>query len=273
MLDNIDVSYIKTKYATLLSKMYTNAKLDINEIYNRFLFCDFLDCFENNNIRFYLSSSYEAIIYLLFKKEMVFEEELNSVLYWCGIQYMNIFLNRRVPLKQVLIIIPLEKMMTLFDTYHEMHESRLLEFFDCEYKKNSILKFLRNKRGMSTRQVSFLTGINETTIKYYEQNNNNLFNASYDNVRKIAECLQISDTLFNKKTNFCIYSSFLFENKELYNHVCTYIKEYYKEKSEIIVDSGVWYFNKKRKIFIDDIVIKNAINYALDKYKDVKLLF
>lgn len=272
MRKNVGASYIKDKFSNLLSKLVGDAKLSCNEITDRLIESDFLDMFEKNDISPFYDKSYEALIYDLFQKEVVFSNELETDIYWCGIQYMNLFFNKRIPLKQLFVLCPLQEMRKYYNVYHEQNESKLIDVFMKKEYSNSILKVLRVKRGYSFRQLSLLTDISENTLKYYEINDN-LYKASFANVSRILFILNYSDSITKRKSDYVPSFVSLLENNDIKPNFEAFIHEYYntKDKVEYKLD-GFWLMGKKKRL-INKKTVDLAILYAIDQYKGNKLLF
>lgn len=265
-------SYIKNKFATLLSKMVTDAKLGYNEITDKLIENDFLDCFEKNDISIIYDKSYESIIYDLFKKECAFSEGTDPVIYWCGEQYISIFLNKRIPLKQLFVICSLKEMESYFDIYHQQNESKFIDFFMNKVKNESILYKLRKKRGYSARELATLSSISINTIKYYEKNEN-LFNASFENISKILSVLDYSYSIVKEKTNYIPSFISLINIKEIKINFEKYIHEFYNSYNTIEYNLGQFWLIGNQKKKIDKKVIDAALVYAIENYSEEKLLF
>lgn len=270
--ETIDIPYIKDKFSTLLSKLVTNARLSYSDITYRFIKSDFLDCFENNNLSYFFDKSYEAIIQDLFNKESVYSEDIDPVIYWCGIQYMNIFLNKRIPLKQLFLMCPLRKMESYYEMYHEQNDIKLVNVFMNELYQKSILKELRNDKRYSIRELSILTGISPNTLKYYEDNKN-LFKASFENVNKLRKVLECSDSLMKEKSDFVPYTNVILETKETKQNFDKYVKNYYNSDNRIIYEDDSYYQEGRTKRLVTKDVRDSAILYTIDQYNDDKLLF
>ena len=140
-----------------------------------------------------------------------------------------------------------------------------------EYK-NSILKELRNKRHYSIRELSILTGISVNTLKYYE-NNINLYKASFDNINRILEVLEYSDSLVKKKTAFIPSFISELEDKQLKQSFDKYIQTFYNTKDKIIFEYNSYWLDSKRKKLISSKVIDCAIIYSIEQYTGDRLLF
>ena len=276
MNKSVGTSYIKNKFSTLLSKFVVEAKLSLDEITNRLIENDFLDCFETNDLTPFYDKSYEAITYDLFKKELIYSEDTDPVIYWCGLQYMNIFLNRRIPLKQLLLLCPLSEMVKYFEIYHEQSEIKFIDVFFKEKYNNSILKTLRNKRNYSLRELSILTGVNVNTLKYYEINDN-LYKASFVNINRILYILKYSESLVKEKTSYIPSFVSLLNDKELRKLIEEYIYSFYNTKDKIEYElNDFWLIGKRNKLISQDI-LDSAIIYSIEEYnnkhKNSKLIF
>ena len=168
MIDTIELQEIKTKFAKLISKLYTDAGFSIENINDSLVKSDLLDCFEYNRPSVFMNMSFEEISEKLGAGKFKFNEELNEELYWSGIQYMNIFLNRQIPLKQLLIMIPISTMIEKFKVYHEMNDIEMLKVYDG-FSETSVLRNLRKQSNRSIRELSYITGIPENSLKRYEK--------------------------------------------------------------------------------------------------------
>ena len=272
MSNSTGTQYIKNKFATLLSKMVTDAKLGYNEITDKLIEEDFLDCFEKNDISIIYDKSYEAIIYDLFKKECSYSEQVDPVIYWCGEQYISLFLNKRIPLKQLLLICPLQQMESYYDVYHEQNEIKFIEMFIKKIYKESILKKIRKKRGYSARELAILSSVSINTIKYYE-NNSNLYKASFKNITRLLSVLNYSDSLIKQKTDYIPSFISLINIKEIKKIFDKYIAYFYNSDVDIEYNSGDFWIKGQHKKKIDKKVIDSAIVYAIENYEGDKLLF
>lgn len=251
--------------------MVTDAKLGYNEITDKLINEDFLDCFEKNDISIIYNKSYESIIYDLYRKECSYSENIDPVVYWCGEQYINLFLNKRIPLKQLFLLCSLKQMESYYDIYHEQNTSKFIEMFIKDIYKESTLKKLRKKRGYSARELAILSSISVNIIKYYE-NNINLYKASFENVKKILSVLEYSDSLVKEKTNYIPDFTHLLKIEEIKTDFDRYICNFCNSDKEIVFDNSYcWIKGNQNKI--DRKVVEAAIVHAINNYKGTKLLF
>ena len=107
-------------------------------------------------------------------------------------------------------------------------------------EEKSVLKLVREYRGLSIRKLSALSGIKETTLNAYEKDNKNLFGASMNNIIKLKDALGVSTSLLVKESSYIPFTSVLFNNKEFRDIFITNLIEYYSHSPNdkyVVVDS------------------------------------
>lgn len=285
-----NISALKTKLGKLLSFLFHNANLELENINEKMINSSFLDLLEENRINEFLSMPVESIVQKLFPNVEIFVSDNNDIgeVYWSGIQYMNIFLNYRIPLRTLFILCPLKEMIYKYRIYHEMNEIELCkDFIKSEYKNKSLLKYFRNIKQLSIRELSLLSGVPEPTIKYIEDDNENFYNATNKTLEPICRILNIEQSFMKRKSSFIPMTYDLFNNKDFIVLVSRIIGIYYlkgkylnltvkffKEKD---IDKGQAYLiihnypvlliDGKERI-IDDDVFKGILDLTIDKYLD-----
>ena len=272
MIDYIYSYDIKEKFGHIISKLFYGAKIDIENINYKILSDDFFDFFEKNDLSF-LGEQYQTIAKQLFNANIINETNNTNPLYWAGIEYMNICLNLFIPLKQVVLLCPLQEMINHYDIYHEMNDIEILkEFLNNEYKR-SILKNARKLRNVTINELSVLTNISSQTLKYYEKSNDNLFNASFINIEKIARALDLSLSIFKRKSSFVYINKNLLENNDYISTLKGIIKKYYNIKENDFIfelkETALIKYGKKQ-IIIDSELFKKFILLTNYIYIDIK---
>lgn len=287
-LNFINISDLKIKFGKLLSYLFHNANLELDNINDRLLTSSFLDMLEENRLNEFISMPFEVMTEQLFPKvEQIFDDNSDiGEVYWTGIQYMSIFLNYRIPLRTLFLLCPLKEMVSKYRIYHEMNEIELCkDFIKDNYLNKSILKYFRNLKHLSVRELSILSGVAEPTIKYLEDNNNNFYNATNKTLDSICRVLNIDKIFIKRKSSFIPVTYNLLNNKEFVVLLSNVIGEYYfngdspnlsikfyKEKN---LDKGQAYLiinnysaliiNGKEKL-IDDDVFKMLLDLTIGRY-------
>lgn len=287
-LNFIEISSLKVKFAKLLSYLFHNANLELDNINDKLLSSSFLNMLEENRLKEFLSMPFEVMTSKLFPKVEQTLSDNNDIgeVYWSGLQYMNLFLNYRIPLRTLFLLCPLRDMVNRFRIYHEMNEIELCkDFLRNEYVHNSILKHFRNSIGLSVRELSLLSSVPEPTIKYLEDNNDNFYNATNKTLDSLCRILNIDPIFVKRKSSFLPVTYELLNNKEFVVLVSIVIGDYYlkghkpnlsikfykdknldKGQAYLIVDNYPTLLINGKETIIDDDVFKSILDLTIDRY-------
>lgn len=298
-LNFINISDLKVKFGRALSYLFHNANIELDNINEKLINSNFLDLLEENKLNEFLSMPLEVVAAKLFPKveQSYYSNSDIGEIYWAGLQYMNLFLNYRIPLRTLFILCPLKEMVDKFTIYHEMNEIELCkDFMKDNYVNRSILKYFRNSKHLSVRELSVLSGVAEPTIKYLEDNNNNFYNATNKTLDSICRILNIDSTFLKRKSLFLPVTYNLLNNKEFVVLLSIVIGKYYlngdspnlsiKFYKENNLDKGHTYLfvnnypslfiNGKERLIDNDVfkgIIDLTIDQYLEKYIDTTLVF
>ena len=116
--------------------------------------------------------------------------------YWCGYCYFELFLMLRKPFSYLFLKLPLEKMLDLYNVYHEMDISQLVDYFHGKEKEETILRLLCKRYRCSINKLSKATGISVNTLNKYRSSDQSLYNASFQNIYKISVFFKTPISLF-----------------------------------------------------------------------------
>ena len=116
--------------------------------------------------------------------------------YWCGYCYFELFLMLRKPFSYLFLKLPLEKMLDLYNVYHEMDISQLVDYFHDKEKEETILRLLCKRYRCSINKLSKATGISVNTLNKYRSSDQSLYNASFQNIYKISTFFKTPISLF-----------------------------------------------------------------------------
>ena len=120
--------------------------------------------------------------------------------YWSAVSYFDLHLKTNKPFSYIFLKLPLEKMLDMYDVYHEMDFSALLERFNELEKEKTILRALCEEKHVSLSKLSKGTGISVNTLMKYNASDNALYRASFQNIIEIATFLDVSISLFKEKS-------------------------------------------------------------------------
>lgn len=272
MDNNFDPLLVKNKFSSLIARLHDIGFTD-DLISKTIVEHPFFDLFENNKCLYFLRTPLEQIVNGVFNKKDVFidyDKPIVSEYLWAGNMYFSLMNEFHIPLERLFLIWPLDVMVNKFTPYHEMPTNSLFDNYLKEEKKIGILRALKNKSGISNRQLAKLTNISESTIaSYYD--NEKLFKASYQNICLLANVFEAKISIFKKKSSFVMVSTYLFteENfvqkfkQELIKYFDTdeniYFVRTYKDNDELLQ------MGKKYKTFI------YLPDFALIKYYHERL--
>lgn len=226
MINRINTTEFKIKFATLLSKLYYSASLSLEHISYIIAYSDVFDFVEKNDTSSFMDKQYSELAKEYFNASLLHESNDINPIYWAGLQYINILLDKKIPLNQLFILCPLKEMVSHYEIYHEMSETQLIEeFMNNEYKR-SLLSLLIKHNNTSYKKISVMTGISINTLKYYSKSNDILFKTSFDNIFLLMKSLNVkSVSLFQKESSFINVNS-IFEEDEKRNDFIELTKKY-----------------------------------------------
>jgi DNA-binding Xre family transcriptional regulator len=119
---------------------------------------------EKSNITIIAFSSMEKIYSEIFTmNDNNFELNIYDEFGWVGNIYMHLFLSLKITFESLFLIVPIKEMLDLYNLYHEMSFSQILEYVK-EKNKYSILDIVMKRRDISNSKLSAITGISISTI-------------------------------------------------------------------------------------------------------------
>lgn len=235
-----EASAAKEKFALLIAKLH-RAGLLIDYINDTMIRSPFFDCFEKNELDKFMTQSDETITRAVFKKEVIYDPSLNYVdeYYWAGLSVMSLMMNLAIPLKRILVLMPLKEVVGAYEVFHEMHPQRFLDHYAEKENERSLLKRLRKDKDLSISDIGRLTGIKTSALGFYDRSNAALFGASFPNLAKLSILLGVSIDAFRKESMFAPFSQYLLQSKAFEPILVEGILRYFKVKegaSYVVVD-------------------------------------
>lgn len=284
MINYVDTSLMKRKFAKLLSALYYSANIELANISHKFIYGDYFDSLEKN-ILDNLSKPIDTIVYDLFKAPLLIDDIQDiGPIYWSGLQYMNLFLNYSIPIKTLFLVCPLEIMITHYTIYHEMSEIQFCEMFIKNYYSKPILKLLRKEKRLTVAELATLTNISIPTINYYETSNSKLFNASYKNISEISKVLGVSEIFFKRESDFVPISEYLNQDIDFITCFSKIINSYFGLKNNgliaidpfedvevpyLAINNPNYLYLENKKIIINDDLLVLFFKSALRDFKSI----
>ena len=198
----------------------------------------------------FMTKSIETITKEIFGKEVVYNytHELINPYYWAGLSIMEIMMNLNVPLKRILLIMPLKEIIGCFDVYHEVHPKQFVNHYLEIENSRSLFRILRNEKGLSISKISVLTGIKQSLLQYFDYSSATLLATSFSNLNKLSRLFDVSLDVFKKKSSYVPYSNSIIYSKEFNNIFVNIIVDYYGDKQNITITNTYIDDKEARKI-------------------------
>ena len=123
----------------------------------------------------------------------------SDVCRWMAEGYFNIFLKYAKSFEYIFIYLPIDKMVDMFNVYHEMDWSHLFNYFEERIKGRRLLTALIKKNELSLNKLAVLSGVSYNTIEKYSKNDEYLYNASFINIMAINKVLNSNINTYLKE--------------------------------------------------------------------------
>ncbi len=247
------------------------------DLFGEIIFYGFNNHFSNNFIEESISSSIifknylnkgddsfinnftkKDILKLIYKVDLnhVELDKTNTLSMWLSEAYLRLFFKYHKSMEFIFLYLPIDKMSYMFDAYHEMDWRELYDYFLELIEKKSALSLLLKDRKITIYELSVLTGLKKETIKSYSRNNKNIYKASFNNVLKITEALNVDCDVFIEEISNYIDASSLelqIKNIKYLSGYAYYIISYF-DKS--IGEKEFIYDDRLEVLKSDDLFIK-----------------
>lgn len=173
--------------------------------------------------------------------------ETNTISLWVSEAYLRLFFKYHKSFGYLFVYLPIERMLSLFDLYHELDWTRLFEVYEEEIKQSSLLKKILEKKSLSLHKLSELTGISKSTLVSYLKDSR-FKEAKFEYVYKIASVCSLDINIFANNVNNYIDAQVSKEsiNKELFNTLALFVLHYQSQE----IASRNYQYNKEKDLYI-----------------------
>ncbi|MDO4940560.1 MAG: hypothetical protein Q4E33_02585 [Erysipelotrichaceae bacterium] len=189
------------KYYDCISQLFSMAlfhRIHLVTITDTIAKSDLIEDIEKDKYDIILNNSTKDIFIHLFPSAFILDEYKTKFDegYWCGYVYMNLFYHFKKPFSYLFLKLPLTKLLDMYEVFHQMDISQMYIEFERIEKENTIMELLLIKNKMSITRLSKISKVPIRTISYYKKSDYNLYKGSYENIRRIAIALEVSNNLF-----------------------------------------------------------------------------
>lgn len=146
---------------------------------------------EKSNITIIAFSSMEKIYSEIFTmNDNNFKLNIYDEFGWVGNIYMHLFLSLKITFESLFLIVPIKEMLDLYNLYHEMSYSQILEYVK-EKNKYSTLDIVMKRRDISNSKLSAITGMSISTIRALRYNKRDISKLEAHKLLLLANALNV----------------------------------------------------------------------------------
>lgn len=119
--------------------------------------------------------------------------------YWCGEAYYYLFNKLHKSFSYIFLKLPFVKLIDLYDIFHEMDYSSLLDYFYEHESDKTILRVLCEQKPCSLTKLSKAIGVSVNTLSKYNASDDALYKGSFQSIIKIQSYFDCPVSLFIKQ--------------------------------------------------------------------------
>ena len=235
-MKSINLNELKNKFGYLLSYAHLQCDMNDTSISVRIEQSSYFDFLENDNISNFLSKDVSDICFNEFgvKAKKLSETYLNEYVY-AGECYISISISLSIPLRKLFLLFPLDKMVELFPSYHEMSPFRIIERVNEELSNITAFKILVNRSVYSISALSKITDIDRNYLSRLLDNPKEENKLTSRQIYILSKALD-TDEIFFKKSVFIPYYSSLFKSEIFVSIFLIELKTILSTSMDVIFD-------------------------------------
>lgn len=249
-------------------------------VQSRFCVSKFASMLEKNDDSFIDNYTRDQILKDVF--HILYEEKFNikitDLSYWISMTYLNLFFQYKKSFSYLFLYFSLEDAVERFPVYHEMDVSQIFNYFEKKQKSHTLLSKLLSEKGLTTKQLSVLSGISIHTLNGYCKSDDILYGARFDYIMLISQILEVNPNIFMKNIYISIPAiSKLTKNEEARIRKDTYLffntqelkydYEYDMDDDSLVSNEKIIKFYTENNVTYDDII--KLIDEYMKHYNEV----
>lgn len=198
-MSDLSLQKVKETFARLFV-LCVQSKMNLTAFTKELEKSEFVTKIEANKYDDYFNSSLESIFFDVTKTKIEKDESFGvyNDAYWCGWSYFELHQRTKKSFAFLFLKLPFSNLVDMYNVYHEMDFSSLLEQFLRLDKEKTILRALCTERGCSISKLSLVTKINKATLSKYNSSDDALLKGSFQAVYRIARYFDVPFSLFVK---------------------------------------------------------------------------
>lgn len=197
------IDYDIDKAREMVARLFVvaiNNKINFKSFTNMLIKSKFIYDIENNLYNDYLDKPIEELFYVItgFRINEDNSYGIYNDAYWSGQMYFDLHMRTNKPFSYIMLKLPLAKIMEIHTIFHEMDFTSLAEYFQKIEQEKTILRLLCESNKCSLSTLSKILGISKATLIKYNDSDEALYNASFQNIVKIMKHFDTPLSLFIK---------------------------------------------------------------------------
>lgn len=205
--DKVYLDKARTALGRMLDFAVYDLKYDIAEFFDLFIKSGVAERFETGDFTIISGMSGVEIAYKVLEQSGVERERIKpnytasrSEEFWTGWALAYYQWETSMSFAEIVQYIPIKDILALYQPYHEMDIRQFVDKVTAMYKAakpETNLKLLRQKAGLSQRELADLSNIPVRTIQQYEQRQKNINKAQAEYLVMLAKVLycEVGDLL------------------------------------------------------------------------------
>lgn len=205
--DKVYLDKARTALGRMLDFAVYDLKYDIAEFFDIFIKSGVATRFETGDYSVIVGKSGVEVAYEVLEKSGIKYDRIKpkftidrSEEFWVGWALAYYQWETSLSFDEIVRYIPIKDIKALYSPYHEMDIRQFVDKMDTLYRAvnpETNLKFLRQKAGLSQRELSELCGVPVRTIQQYEQRQKNINKAQAEYLVMMAKvlCCTVDDLI------------------------------------------------------------------------------
>lgn len=205
--DKVYLDKARTALGRMLDFAVYDLKYDIAEFFDLFIKSGVAERFETGDFTIISGMSGVEIAYKVLEQSGVERERIKpnytasrSEEFWTGWALAYYQWKTSMSFAEIVQYVPIKDILALYQPYHEMDIRQFVDKVTAMYKAakpETNLKLLRQKAGLSQRELADLSNIPVRTIQQYEQRQKNINKAQAEYLVMLAKVLycEVGDLL------------------------------------------------------------------------------
>lgn len=205
--DKVYLDKARTALGRMLDFAVYDLKYDIAEFFDLFIKSGVAERFETGDFTIISGMSGVEIAYKVLEQSGVERERIKpnytasrSEEFWTGWALAYYQWKTSMSFAEIVQYVPIKDILALYQPYHEMDIRQFVDKVNAMYraaKPETNLKLLRQKAGLSQRELADLSNIPVRTIQQYEQRQKNINKAQAEYLVMLAKVLycEVEDLL------------------------------------------------------------------------------